>query len=387
MMEQLPLTENGKVDRKALLQARFEEEAETAEKREHAAPGNAIESRLQAIWQRILGAPDLGVTDDFFELGGQSFDAIRIFAQIKEDFGKRLTLSDMWRARTIRELAKGIADGEEKEGGRIVPIDLKGQGEALFLVHPAGGSVMTYFRLGRLLDRPLYGIQASASPDDAHRRDIVELAKSYVAELREVQASGPYCLGGWSSGAMIAFEMAAQLEAMGEQVTQLFILDGPLPVQHEELSDDRLLRWFLEDLAIGFPIERLKEKKIAGQPLEEQLRQAAELLDASTAPELDLGQLVSNLQIFRDLIVAGSRYQPQTIAADLTVVRVEQDIVDEFSTHPHRGESDWGWGGFTRGRVYCTRVPGTHHSFLLEPLVDGWCSLLGGAGPAADQIM
>jgi amino acid adenylation domain-containing protein len=388
LIEQLPLTENGKVNRKVLSAARPEEEVETEKRREHTAAGNAIESRVQVIWESVLGASRVGVTDDFFELGGQSFDAIRIFAQVKEEFGTAYTLSDMWRARTIRELAKGIAQGAESAGGhRLVAIDLRGRGEPLFLVHPAGGSVMTYARLGRLIDRPLYGIQASPNGDDAsHHRDIVALARSYVAELRDLRQKGPYSLGGWSSGAMIAVEMAAQLEAAGELVQQVFILDGPSPVDHGELSDERLLLWFLEDLAIGFPVERLKDERFTGQTLEEQLRKATALLPAGGGVGLDLAQLSSTFQIFRDLIVAGNHYQPKTISADLTVVRVEEDIVDEFSTHPHRNESDWGWRGFTRGRVRCVRVPGTHHSFLREPLVDLWCSLLSDAVPA-DRVM
>jgi pyochelin synthetase len=393
-IEQLPLTGNGKVDRKALLQTpldttgeadRFSSGTETVQRREFVAPSNSLESSLQAIWERILGTFRIGVTDDFFELGGQSFDAIRIFALIKEEFGKGHTLSDMWRARTIRGLAKGIAGGEESGGGgSVVPIDLRGRGEALFLVHPAGGSVMTYSRLGRLIDRPLYGIQASTSVKDvSHRRDIIELAGRYVADVREIQMNGPYSLGGWSSGAMIAFEMAAQLEAAGEQVTQVYILDGPVPVGHGELNDERLLLWFLDDLALGLPLERLRDQNFSGQTLEEQLLTAETLLEVGNGAKIDLKPLLANFQIFRDLIVAGSRYVPKTISADLTVVRVAEDIVDEFSTHPHRNESDWGWRGFTRGQVRCARVPGTHHSFLTEPLVDGWCALLSEVEPSA----
>ncbi|HKH47472.1 MAG TPA: amino acid adenylation domain-containing protein [Thermoanaerobaculia bacterium] len=383
-LERLPLTGNGKVDRKALLSA-LPEEAAAPEARERAAPANAVEASLQAIWQRILGVPEIGVTDDFFELGGQSFDAIRIFALIREDFGKAHTLSDMWRARTIRALAAGIAAGATGEGeSRIVPIDLRGTGEPLFLVHPAGGSVMTYSRLGRLLDRPLYGVQAPAGAGEAdRRRDVAELAKHYVAELRAVQPDGPYSVGGWSSGAMIAFEMAAQLEAAGEGVRQLYVLDGPTPVRHADLSDERLLRWFLDDLALDLPLERLHGESFAGRTLAGQLRRARELLGSGAAAGVDLEQLAPSFEIFRDLIAAGSRYRPGTISADLTVVRVERDVVDEFSTHPHRHESDWGWRGFTRGQVRCVHVPGTHHSFLGEPLVDDWCSLLLAAEPAA----
>jgi len=387
-MASLPLTENGKVDRKALLQTRFEEDA-AAERRERTAPADAVESRLHAIWQRVLSLPEIGVTDDFFELGGQSFDAIRIFAQIKEEFGKTYTLGDLWSARTIRELAKGMDGGDPKRGKRVVPIVLKGTGDPLFLVHPAGGSVMTYSRLGRLIGRPLYGIQASSSAGDAAcRRDIVELARSYVAELRDVQHRGPYSLGGWSTGAMIAFEMCAQLEAAGETIKQLFILDGPAPFKHGELSDEQLLLWFLDDLALGLPIERLQETELTGLTHEEQLRKAAAVLEAgSGAAGLDVELLLPIFEIFRDLVVAGSRYEPRPISADVTIVRVEEDIVNEFAAHPHRNESDWGWREFIRGRLRCARVPGTHHSFLVEPLVEGWCSLLNEEVAAPDRVM
>jgi amino acid adenylation domain-containing protein len=377
---QLPLTHNGKVDRKALSELPLDDVAADTTRRERVAPENAVESRLQAIWQQILGNEDIGVTDDFFELGGQSFDAIRMFALIKEELGRAFTLGDIWQARTIRGLVKAIAEGESAHGVRIVPIDLSGSGTPLFLVHPAGGSVLTYSRLGRLLDRPLYGIQASTSLDDStRRRDIVELAAHYLADVRALQPEGPYTIGGWSSGAMIAFEMAAQAEAAGQKVAQLYILDGPAPVAHDHLGDEQLLLWFLEDLALGIPIERLHGERFAGLSLAEQLRKAEALL-----PDLGLHlePLVSNFEVFRDTIIAGTLYRPGVIAADTTVVRVEHDVVDEFARHPDRHQSDWGWRRFITGQVRCVSVPGTHHSFLREPLIDEWCVLLGELEPA-----
>jgi pyochelin synthetase len=377
---QLPLTHNGKVDRKALSELPLDDAGADVAQRERVAPDNAVESRLQTIWRQILGNDDIGVTDDFFELGGQSFDAIRMFALIKEELGRTFTLGDIWQARTIRGLAKMIGEGESAPGARIVPIDLDGSGTPLFLVHPAGGSVLTYSRLGRLLDRPLYGIQASTSLDDsARRRDIVELAAHYLADVRALQPEGPYAIGGWSSGAMIAFEMAAQAEAAGQQVAQLYILDGPAPVAHDHLGDEQLLLWFLEDLAVGVPIERLQGERFSGLTLAEQLRKASSLLPDL---ELDLEPLVSTFEIFRDTIIAGTLYRPGVIAADTTVVRVEQDVVDEFARHPDRDRSDWGWRRYTTGQVRCVSVPGTHHSFLREPLVDDWYALLGEVEPA-----
>jgi thioesterase domain-containing protein len=288
----------------------------------------------------------------------------------------------MWRARTIRELARGIARGDTGRAAPIVPIDLHGRGEPLVLVHPAGGSVMAYSRLGAMIDRPLYGIQASTTLDDANRRrDVGALAAGYVSELRTLQADGPYSIGGWSSGAMIAFEMAAQLEAAGACVRQVFVLDGPAPVDHGDTADEQLLRWFLEDLAIELPLARLDGERFNGLPIAEQLRKAQRLLEADD--RVDLESLASNFEVFRDVIHAGSRYRPRPIAAALTIVRVDRDVVSEFSTHPSRRDADWGWRRFTTGPVRCVRVAGTHHTFLKAPLVDSWCGLFDEVDPPA----
>ena len=385
LVDELPLTANGKVDRKRLLQGPFEEaDEEVAARPEHVPPSGPVERRLQALWQEILGLEAIGVLDDFFDLGGQSFDAIRIFARVKEELGVAFTLGDLWTARTIRELGRRIEGGAPRagEGTCVVPLraDAARDGaEPLFLVHPAGGSIMGYTRLAGALRRPLYGIRAPEGEQGAaRRRDIRALASHHVAQLRQVRPQGPYTLGGWSSGAMVAFEMAAQLEAAGETVSEVFLLDGPAPFDHGEVADDRLLRWFLDDLALDLPVERVDGAEVSGLPLAEQLRTALSRFESPRALELDPDQLVPSFEIFRDLIVAGNRYRPPIVSADLTVVRVQEDVVDEFSVHPHRDDEAWGWREHTRGRVRCERVPGTHHSFLRDPLVQEWSSLLAG---------
>jgi len=383
-LDELPLTANGKVDRKVLSKTDSSVDADAPREREYVPPGNAVEQRLQTIWQQILGVSRIGVTDDFFDHGGQSFDAIRIFAVIKEEFGRAHTLSDIWRARTIRELANSMMEPEKAlRNHRIVSINLRDKGEPLFLVHPAGGSVMGYSQLGELINRPLYGIQAESRSDDADRHlDIIELAKEYVAELQQHQPNGPYSLGGWSSGALIAVEMAAQIEAAGKNVKHVFILDGPTPVTWE-VQDESLLLWFLQDLALGLPIERIDPQILANLRPQEQLRQAAALLDHQGQFGLDVESLMASFQIFRDMVKAGTRYRPTRISADVTVVRVETDIVDEFSTHPNRHDSDWGWSQFTHGKLRSVRVPGTHHTFLKRPLVENWCGLVDESKSAA----
>jgi len=383
-LETLPLTANGKVDRKTLHKVAVNTHRDTSKKQEYAPPVNAIEQRLQAIWESALGISRIGVNDDFFQLGGQSFDAIRIFALIKEEFGRGFTLSDIWRARTIRELGKGIATPKQQSLQRIVPISLRGSGDPLFLVHPAGGSVITYSQLGELINRPLYGIQAYPRIEHGDGPpSIVELAREYVTELRQHQPSGPYSLGGWSSGAMIAFEMAVQFEAAGDSIRNVFILDGPTPVTRGDVTEEKLLLWFLEDLALDLPTEKLADETFTGLKPEEQLRKAAAALASHGALELDSEPLLLSYQTFRDVVMAGIHYVPTRIASHVTVVRVEEEVVDEFSCHPDRDESDWGWSRFTTGQIRCIRVSGTHHTFLKHPLLENWCGLFDCADSAS----
>jgi thioesterase domain-containing protein len=332
---------------------------------------------MQAIWQQILRRPRIGVTEDFFDLGGQSFDAIRIFARLKEEYRKNFTLSDMWGTRSIRKLAEVVGGKSAMTHFEpLVRINRVQSGAPLFIVHPAGGSVMAYSALGRLIDRPLFGIQAPRGAEaGSRRRDVVRLAAEYVACLRKEAPQGPYSLAGWSSGAMIAFEMAAELERSGAQVEQLFLLDGPLPVAHENDDGLPVLEWFLDDLALGLATGELRDCDLTGKSPEQQLRAAAERLGLARRPEFDEAELLSSYEIFRDLIHAGCRYRPPRIAADLTVVRVTDDIVREFSAHPARDSQDWGWGDRTSGDVRCIRVPGNHHTFLTEPLARGWHTL------------
>ena len=384
-LEKLPLTDNGKVDRKTLLKTYSTADADFHQEREYVAPENVLEQRLQAIWEQTLGVSRIGVTEDFFDLGGQSFDAIRIFALVKEEFGRAHTLSDIWQARTIRELARGMMDPEQTpQRPRIVPIDVRCTGEPIFLVHPAGGSVVAYSQLGELINRPLYGIQAHTRSEASPRQDIVDMAREYTLELRQYQPRGPYSIGGWSSGAMIAFEMAAQLEAGGESVRQVFILDGPVPAKHRDVGEESLLLWFLQDLALGLPIEKLQGETFTGLTPEEQLHKAFALLEPHKGPGLEIESLAGSYRIFRDVVIAGTRHIPARISSDLSVVRVEEEVVDEFSTHPSRDKIDWGWSPFTTGQVRCLRVPGTHYTFLKHPLVESWCGLFDEFKTAGD---
>lgn len=372
-LDALPVTANGKLDRKHLPAIDVMTDTATTKPRTYTAPNNAQEQGLADIWSQVLALPQIGVEDDFFEIGGQSFDAVRIFAMIKETYGVALSLGDIWQARTVRALALRIHDGGASKSRYKFLVDIKtmGEGEPLFLVHPAGGHIVGYFELAALISCPVYGFQAGGlNKPDADSASIIEMAADYITELKAKQKKGPYRLGGWSSGAIIAFEMAAQLERQGEVVECLLMLDGPAPVAHSDLNDNKLLHWFLEDLALDLPLDALSETDLSLFPEDQQLSHAIECVAADHNVLLEVDQLLPILRVFKNVVKAGSAYQPPQIKTPLMVVRVEDNVVSEFSTHPHCERTDWGWGLFSSGHVHTVTVPGTHHNFLTQVYVN-----------------
>ena len=216
------------------------------------APRNAIEETLAGFWRSLLGVAQVGVEDSFFDLGGHSLIAVRLFAQINKAFGLQFPISVLFEAPTIAACAALIAarvghvtDAAADAGSvsttrdsfdHLVALHQGGGGprSPLFIVAGMFGNVMNLRHLGLALgqDRPVYGLQARGLVGDAApHRTIPEAAAAYIAELRRVQPEGPYMLGGFSGGGITAYDMAQQLRAIGQEVSVLALLDTPLPVR------------------------------------------------------------------------------------------------------------------------------------------------------------
>jgi thioesterase domain-containing protein len=178
-------------------------------------------------------------------------------------------------------------------------------------------------------------------------------------------------VGGWSTGAIVAFEIAAQLEAACEQVSSVLLLDGPAPWPRANPRQEELLAWFVQDLGLGLPVERLSQVSFAGLDADAQLRKALQVLEVAYDDSL-----ASIHTVFRDLVSAAARYSPGVVKADVAVVRVEQDVVAEFAGHPAFDRPDWGWSRHTSGNVACVRVPGTHYSVFDEAAIMQYLELM-----------
>ncbi|HEY2510651.1 MAG TPA: thioesterase domain-containing protein, partial [Polyangiaceae bacterium] len=254
IVDALPLTANGKVDRSRL------GKGTTLARPAHVAPREGVEKALAAIWQQVLAVPAVGADDDFFALGGHSILAVRLSALVAARFKRPLPLSSLLSNPTLASQA-ALLEGAAALPQNVVCLATAERASAappVVLVHPVGGNVLCYRDLARLL-RPsgaaIYGIQADDADDDGAPSSLPAMAERYVQALRGVQPRGPYRLGGWSLGGFVAVEMARVLRAAGEEVSLLFVIDSRLPTPSAEpVSSARLLARFLGDVGGGTPI-------------------------------------------------------------------------------------------------------------------------------------
>jgi amino acid adenylation domain-containing protein len=232
-IDRVPLTPSGKVDRRALSVSGPPRRSSNAPL---VPPRTATERALLHLWKEILPVEDLGVEDDFFEMGGRSLAAARLFARLERDLGASLPIASLVTAPTIARLAALIdshdRNRQERGWSPLVPMQPHGTRPPFFWMHPVGGHVFIYrplvAHLGR--DIPCYGIQAVGLDGVTTPLESVEqMAERHVEEIRHVQPSGPYYLGGSSFGGLLAFEMACRLRAEGETVAMLVIIDTEFP--------------------------------------------------------------------------------------------------------------------------------------------------------------
>ena len=290
-VDRLPLNANGKIDRKSLALTQA-----PAEARKIISPRTPTEKALCGIWADVLKREEVGVEDDFFALGGHSLLAVNLVSQITRRFGCDLGLIDMLQHPTPAEMASLIDQGEKGTSDSALICMNQGRPDVppLYLMHPIGGNVFCYSDLTRFFadGKPFYAIQAL--PQESFQDVTLEHAASvYLQLIRTRKPHGRYELGGWSFGALLAFEMAQQAAAAGDPPAALYLLDPPPPEQlqldllpEEELISDFVLTLIADFNGGNFPdLEKLKaEFDPQGKSLEAQLQKAAEmgLLPANT---------------------------------------------------------------------------------------------------------
>jgi amino acid adenylation domain-containing protein len=230
ILENLPFNANGKVDRRAL-----PEPIVVSREKASVPPRTALETQLVAIWEKVLRRQPIGITDNFFQLGGDSLRALRIFSEIEQTFGKRLPLGRLFEMATIEKLAQKLcAETRPEDWSPLVAIQLHGKRPPFFGIHGGNGNVLFYRKFSEFIgkEQPFYGLQAQGLDGKPIARTSVEaIAAYYLEEMRKVQPHGPYLLGGYSFGGVAAYEIARRLRAAGEEVALLVLFDASNPAK------------------------------------------------------------------------------------------------------------------------------------------------------------
>ncbi len=335
LLESMPLSANGKVDRRALPRP-----DQLSSSRSFVPARTGTEQTLLGFWTELLGrgkASDggpvvLGVNDNFFDLGGHSLLAVRLMGMIKQRWGIALPLASLFDSPTIESLGRLIdrdADGET--AGRIPLVAMRrgGSRPPLFFIHPAGGDVLCYAELATALgpDQPFYALQA-VDPTGESSPTIEEMAATYVSALREAQPCGPYRVGGWSMGGVVAYEVCQQLRR-ADEVDQLTLLDVGMPPSgsRPDMDDAALLAAFARDLA-GFSGRDIGIDEAHLRTLSEAER-LPHVLDRACATavltrEIDVATLESYFERFRRNYRAMLAYQASPFDGPLLFLRARE---------------------------------------------------------------
>ncbi|WP_323781256.1 type I polyketide synthase [Thalassovita sp.] len=350
---------------------------------DYAAPETEVEKRLAGFFEELLGVDQIGIDDSFFDLGGHSLIAVRLFAKIKKSFGTEFPISVLFEAPTIRKIAAMIPnlgdtapeDAEiaavpERRFTHVVPMH-QGEGGAqtpFFLVAGMFGNVLNLRHLAHLLgtDRPFYGLQARGLYGDAEpHRSITDAARDYIAEMRQVQPHGPYMVGGFSGGGITAYEIAQQLTEAGEEVSMLIMLDTPLPVRRPLSKRDRaMIQWLqIKEKGPLYPIQWATNRI----RWEFTKRRGQDVTDQGPAQ-------FHNAEIEAAFLQAVNRYHPKQWTGPLHLYR--PPLQGKWQVAPDRlvnserayvlPDNDWTqWAP----QVQVFEVPGDHDSMVLEPNV------------------
>lgn len=224
VVESMPRLANGKLDRKSLPKVEHDDVSD------HIEPTSDLEARICSLFGLLTGVGRVSALDNFFALGGHSLLVMRLVSRLRSDDGYDVPIELVFTHPTPRALADAISVRTRRpsEYRPIVRLRKSGSLQPLFCVHPAAGLARVY---GRMVDRidariPIYGLQARGIDDEVlPHASVVEMARAYVDAVRSMQPAGPYYLMGWSFGGVVAHAMARLLEAEGEEVGRLFLID------------------------------------------------------------------------------------------------------------------------------------------------------------------
>lgn len=368
VLTEFPLTPNGKVNRRAL---------PAPADGMHGAAGDVVaprdrdEIQLASLWEQLLGVHPVGVNQNFFDLGGHSLLAVQLMAGIRERFGMELPVSVLFQHNTVEALARLLREHSgETAAAPLVPLRAGGELPPLFFMHPIGGTVFCYLALTRHLDarRPVFAVQSPGLEDASLAEvSVPDLARRYLEIIRVQQPRGPYHLGGWCFGGLIAFEAARQLEAAGEEVAELVMFDTRAPIAENapaDADDATLLSWFARDLAVPYgktlAIAPEELRAVDGEGMFDYVLQRAREIEV-LPHDADTARLYRYFEVYLANGIALQTYESGDYAGPMRLLRAADEPVDY---------GPWlGWDKVVSRPFMLAAVPGDHNSMMYEPHV------------------
>ncbi len=382
---------------------------------EFEAPRDDVEKVLAEIWGQLLGVEGVGIRDNFFDLGGHSLIAVRLFNEIADRFGADLPLSVLIQSPTIAglgeivrtqtgadlgEVAEGGARADDSKAGRamqhrfVVPMHAGPVADRtpIFIVAGMFGNVLNLSHMAHLLgeERPFYALQARGLYGDAKPHEsFEEAARDYIEEIRKIQPSGPYILGGFSGGGIAAYEIARQLVAAGEQIRQVIMLDTPLRQnRHFSVLDRASMSWQGFNAGGWRYLTRKVRERITWEK-----EQRARRREQRAAAPVDPLQFQSR-RIGDAFLRSLARYRVVKSDLRIDLFRPKLDVRFRLSggrrvdSQRNYVAEDNHWAPYSE-KLHVHVVPGNHDSMVLEPNVRVLVSLIrraireaeGGAEP------
>lgn len=373
----MPLTPNGKIDRRALPAVGGKSAVPDDS---FVAPRTRTEEALAGIWREVLGVERVGLHDSFFDLGGHSLLAMRLIWEIQQHFGKVLPLAALFSAPTIAQFSRVLEESRPSVAARPSGcLRGAGAGAPFFYIPGAAGYEFLPEAIARRIStvRRFYdGLQYRGLDGQEPPRERVEdIAADLVAQIRRVWPPGPYCLCGYSLGGVVAFEVARQMEAQGLEVEKLLLLDtycrgslvpkrslGELiaALRHRLATMDRrarvgwLARLAAAKLSIRFSITT------------EQIKTLRRFFKTTRPPAIPADRAAAVTRVEAAALRAARQYRPGPYAGRVTIFQVEfWDYAYLFK----KRDPFSGWGSVARGDLQVITIPGVHELVLKEPNV------------------
>ncbi len=379
-LETLPLTPNGKVDRRALPEPDL---VQRKSEMSYVSPRNKLEYKMAKIWRKVLGIQTIGVKDNFFELGGQSLQAMVMSIHIEKIFKKSLPLATLIAAPTIEQLIRTLCNDKWRpQWSPLVTIQSRGSKSPFFCIHGYRGNVLSFCEWSKQMgpDQPFYALQARGLDldwTDLRNRSIADMATDYLKEIKTVQSEGPYFLGGYSMGGLIAYHVARLLKEKGEEIAILALIQTYHPKFKNYPYNLRKYKRFLYRTTdkLEYEIGNLKVRGNKKKLLYFRRKINTALIQLQVFCEKLLKSILGMFRIritnskslklyslYDSHIVACKNYIPSPYSGKVVIFKACQQ--------PHGIATDptLGWSPFLEKKPEVVEIPGNHMGVELNPL-------------------